>query len=120
MVKLASTKGHDGKIGPRFATALGLTTAGPWADHEVVGGDVAIDYYIAVGASGDSNLVLYGRSAKAVSAFRLSRDGTLISAMNLDIATKAITMRTPAEAQADLDAEAGFWAPVIDGFLAPK
>ena len=55
-----------------------------------------------------------------VTAYRVRRDGTLLSALNADVATRTITMLSPADAQAGFAAECSFWAQHIDGFLAQK
>ena len=121
MLTLVSTKGHDGKIAPRFANGLGLTAAGQtWIDREAQAANAAGDHYIDVGQGPDSEILLTLRTPKAVTAYRVRRDGELLSALSVDIATHALTMSSPADAQADFAAECAFWTQNIDGFLAQK
>ena len=117
MLTLVSTKGRDGKIAPRFANAMGLTAAGQgWTDRQASAADGVTNHFIAVGPGADSEILLTALAA----SFRVRRDGTLLSALSVDAATRAITMRDPYDAQADFAAECAFWAQNIDSVLAQK
>jgi hypothetical protein len=121
MLALVSAKGQDGKVAPRFANALGLSAPDqPWPNHQVVAGNPDANHYIAVGPGAGSEILFTARTPSGVTAIRVSRAGSLMSAMSLDVATHAITPLSPADARAALAAEWAFWAPIIDGFLGQK
>jgi hypothetical protein len=121
LVTLVSTKGHDGKIAPRFANGLGLTAAGQiWTGREAEADDTAGHHFIDVGPGPNGEILLTLLTPGTVTAYRIRRDGTLLSALSADVATRAITMLNPADAQPGFAAECAFWAQHIDGFLAQK
>jgi hypothetical protein len=121
MAALVSTKGHDGKIAPRFANGLGLTAAGQvWTGREAEADNTAGHHFVDLGPGPSGEFLLTLLTPSTVSAYRVRRDGTLLSALNADVATRTITMLSPADAQAGFAAECGFWAQHIDGFLAQK
>jgi len=121
MLTLVSTKGRDGKIAPRFANAMGLTAAGQgWTDRQASAADGVTNHFIAVGPGADSEILLTALTPKVAASFRVRRDGTLLSALSVDAATRAITMRDPYDAAADFAAECAFWAQNIDNVLAQK
>lgn len=121
LLAAVAANGSDGKIAPRFATALGLSAAGqPWPDRHMLASDAAAGHYFAVGRGAGSELLFTERTPKIVAAFRVSRDGRVLSALTMDVATQTVTMLDPAQMQAAFAAECGFWARSLDGAQPPK
>lgn len=120
MLAVISAKGQDGKVAPRFATALGLSEGQPWANRQVVAGNPDANHYIGIGPAANSDILFTSRAPAAVIAIRVSPHGTLLSAIRLDVATHAIAPLGATEGEAALAAECAFWAPIIDGFLGQK
>jgi hypothetical protein len=121
MVTLVSTKGHDGKIAPRFATGLGLAAAGQiWTGREAQADDAAGHHFVDVGPGPGGEILLTLLTPHTVTAYRARRDGTLLSALSADVATRAITILSPADAQPGFAVECTFWAQHIDSFLSQK
>ncbi|HEY3887958.1 MAG TPA: hypothetical protein VGL73_05240 [Caulobacteraceae bacterium] len=121
LMTLAATKGHGGKVAPRFANSLGLTATGQiWTGREAEADNSAGHHFVDVGPGPNGEILLTLLTPNAVTAYRVRRDGTLLSALSADVATRAITMLSPADAQPSFAAECAFWAQHIDSFLAQK
>jgi hypothetical protein len=120
-VTLVSTKGHDGKVAPRFANSLGMTATGQvWTGREAQANDPAGHHFVDIGPGANGETLLTLLTPTTVTAYRVGHNGALLSALSADITTHAITMLSLADAQAGFAAEGAFWAQHVDSFLAQK
>jgi hypothetical protein len=103
------------------ASALGLTAPGiKWADRQVAATHIAdaASHSIAISRGTDQDLLLTKLQNGTLLVFRVQRDGALVSALTFDVPQQKLTMRIPAEAQADLTAEYAYWTEAIDEVMA--
>jgi hypothetical protein len=118
---LITYNGRDAHMAASYANALGLPTTGQaWANRQVRAADNGATHYAGIGRGTDQDIVLSVTTPAMTEAFWAHPDGTLVNALSFDAATHAITVHSPAEAQADFAAECAFWSQNIDGFLARK
>ena len=122
LLTLNAASGRDGEMPAPIAVALGLSTAGqPWPDRQVavVSNDTGAVHAVAVGLGGEKDIILSVRGPVAISAFRVRRDGTLVSATEYFTTTKLTSPMQPAEARSGFAEECAFWAAHVDRLLAP-
>ena len=128
MMKVGALIGKDRAVPAYIANPLGLTATGQvWPARQVsVTGDAndpaAFLHGIAYSLGSDQDLALVQArpEAQVYYFFRIHRDGTLVTVLAFDRKTNAITMRAPAEAQADLNTEIAFWTANADGLIGGK
>lgn len=115
MQKLVAEHGVDREMPPKFANALGVSDTGKiWSNREIaakagLGEAGELLHWFSVSRGGDKDLVLSRQRANTLLAFRANRDGSVVAAFTRDVSSGRVTMRSPAEAQADLDSELMFW-----------
>lgn len=122
MLRLNTASGHDGEMPGSIAVALGLTTAEqPWPDRQVavVSNDTGAVHAVAVGLGSVQDVILSVRGPVAISAFRVHRDGTLVSATNFFISTKATSALPPEQARSSFIDECAFWSSHIGRLVGP-
>jgi tetratricopeptide (TPR) repeat protein len=114
VLDLIATAGVDRDLSPTFANALGLSDTGQTWPYR--GLEVRLDsaHLVAINRGSAPDLLIGNASATTISFYRAQRNGQVVAAGSLDKATKKLTMRTPTEAQADLNAEFGYWTKNID------
>jgi hypothetical protein len=120
MLKLISTMGRDREVPAPIASALGLTPAGTaWPDRQFAfqWNGVGTAHAIAIGHTGEQDIVLTVRGPAAIEIFRTRPDGTLKSAVNFFLQTSQAQPVASAEARSELTAELAFWAANIDAVL---
>lgn len=120
LLQLVATKGGDKEMSASFVNALGLSPANQgWPDRQLttLGSDNFIHVFI-ISRGSNPDLVMYYRDGNNVHAFRSTRDGKALGALNFDTQSKVITVRTADEAQKELDDELGFWSRSVDKLLA--
>jgi hypothetical protein len=128
MMKVLALTGKDHAVPAYIANPLGLTATGQnWPDRQImitedVNDPAAFRHGIASSLGSDLDLALaQSRPEAQVSYFfRIHRDGTLVTVVAVDKKTGAITMRAPAEAQADMNLEIAFWTAHIDELIPAK
>ena len=123
MLRLIAAKGTDGNIPAKFVNALGMTaTDQTWPDHQISAARNAADYThgFALSREADQDLVISQRLPSSIRAYRAHRDGKIVAALIYDMQKDQITMRTPSEAQNELDTEFTFWAETVDRLIAGK
>ena len=110
-------RGHDRETPAIISNALGLTaTNQTWPSREVAALDDRPHYLhgFAINRGDDRDIAFSIRSPNSIRAFRVHRDGQLVSALVEDLRTGQVTVRSPAEAQADLDIELAFWVAGVN------
>ena len=122
MLEVIAVKGVDRELTALAANALGLTASGQtWASRSVTWKEdngKLHGFYISRGAEPD--LVMTMIVPGTAYYYRVRRDGTATAAFTLDVQTRQITMRAPAEAQKSLDAELALWSDVVAGCVADR
>jgi tetratricopeptide (TPR) repeat protein len=117
MLQLIDSQGTDRELIATVANTLGLSPTGKtWASRSVTLGDVATSFrgfYVSRGSDRDI-LVSMVRPLITVHAFRALRNGKVVTAFISDLKANKTTMRTPKEAQHELDTELAFWAANVD------
>lgn len=115
MMKLVSERGTDHDMPAIFANALGVSAADQtWEYREFslkagLGKAGELLHGFSISRGGDKDLVLFRREGNTLLGFRANRDGLVVTAFTCDVSTGKITMRSPDEAQADLNSELMFW-----------
>ena len=113
--------GIDRDLPPIIANALGLSASGQtWPykemDSEVdLGKSSGSRHIFAINRGAAPDLVIALRTGNAMLVFRTRRDGQVVTALSWDTSAAGVVMRTPAEAQADLNAEFSYWTRNVDG-----
>jgi hypothetical protein len=105
-----------------IANSLGLSSAGQtWPDRQSAAQDTGDNsvHSIAVGRPEGDDILLGVIRGGILLAFRAHANGTMISALRFDTKTQALTVRTVAEAQGDLDMEYAFYSKNIDTIFPP-
>jgi len=121
ILRYISIAARDREAPAVLASALGLTAPGiKWADRQVQATHIAdaASHSIAISRGTDQDLLLTKLQNGSLLAFRVQRNGALVSALTFDVPQQKLTMRTPAEAQADLTAEYAYWTEAIDEVTA--
>jgi hypothetical protein len=121
ILQVMAAQGHDGDLGVEIANALGLSATGtPWPYRwfSVNATDTFV-HGVFISRGSDRDMIVLVKRPDGFRAFRIHRDGSLVTALLADISQSHITMRAPAEAQAELAAELQFWTAGIDKFLPP-
>jgi hypothetical protein len=123
MLQLITLKGVDRDVAVPIANALGLSASGQtWPDRQVVvRTPPSTDKHgFMVNRGSDQDVVLYIRLPDNAHAFRAHRNGRVVTALILDLKTNQITMRTPNEAQSELDSEIAYWTKNVDSAISGK
>jgi hypothetical protein len=126
MQQLNTAQGTDNDVSTKIANALGMTATGQgWPGHrfgalEHVNDSNLSQRIYVVSRGADQDVLLTRGTAGVLFVYRIHRDGTLVAALSLNRETKEITMRNPAEAEADLEGEFAFWAANVDHLLEVK
>lgn len=114
LLDLDARKGTDREAAAPIANALGLTASGQaWPIREIATPDAetpSVLHGFAVNRGAARDIIVTRRNPDKIRVFRAQRDGVVVSAMIFDLQTRQATIRVPAEAQAELDAEFTHWA----------
>jgi tetratricopeptide (TPR) repeat protein len=114
VLDLIATAGVDHDLSATFGNALGLSGTGQTWPYRGIATKVDGTHGVAINRGSTPDLVFTNISATTLSFYRAQRNGQVVSAGFFDKSTKKLTMRTPTEAQADLNAELGYWTKNID------
>ncbi len=120
MLKLIAAHGTNRETAEALAGALGLADPGKsWPNRQMEIEDAKYHYShgFAVSRGSDQDILLSRRTKDSIYAFRAHRDGKVVKALIANFKTGKITMRDPAEAQADFGAECSLWAANADHLL---
>lgn len=123
VLRLIDLRGVEREVPPNYANALGMTASGAaWPDRQQAATQGTVLHGFAVSRGTDQDVVVSVRDQAELRVFRVRRDGGMVvAACIVDLGDGDITMRAPAEAQAQLDEEMRFWATYVDQLLArPK
>jgi hypothetical protein len=123
IVRYIALSGIDRETAAVLANPLGLSASGQtWASRQVAVEDSQNHYThgFAVSRGTDQDIYLSKRLPDSIHAFRATRDGKVVGALFAIPSTGQVSMRDPAEAQAEFDDEAKLWADNIDALLAGK
>ena len=123
VLRLIDLRGVEREVPPNYANALGMTASGQaWPDRQQAATQGKVLHGFAVSRGTDQDVVISVRDDVELRVFRVRRDGGMVvTACIVDLGDGDITMRAPAEAQAQLDEEMRFWATYVDQLLArPK
>ena len=102
-------------VPPEISNALGLSGTGQgWPSRQLAVKDTSnnVSHAIAISRDTDQDIVLNRRSLDSFSAFRIKRDGTLVTAVRYDLNTGRLVVRSRAEAQKELNGEIAYWDPI--------
>ncbi len=117
MLELNTASGRDGDMPAPIAAALGLTQTGQsWPDRQiaVASHDTGMVHALAVSRGADQDLILSVRGPVAISAFRMRRDGTLVSATDYFTATRQAAPLSSERSRAGFADECAFWSAHIE------
>jgi hypothetical protein len=120
IVALIDRIGTNRETAPVYANPLGLSSDGAtWANRTTAATDSTDNTFrgFAIDRGTSQDVLLSDVHNGVLFAFHALRDGTLKGAITFDGKTRTLTTRTPAQAQADFDAEVAFWAANVDTLL---
>ncbi len=122
VLRLIDLRGVQREVPPNYANALGMTASGQaWPDRQQAATQGKVLHGFAVSLGADQDVVVSVRDDAELRVFRVRRDGGMVvAACIVDLGDGDITMRAPAEAQAQLDDEMRFWATYVDQLLGAK
>jgi hypothetical protein len=111
-------KGIDRDVPAIFANALGFTSNGQsWPSRQVVpkpdSENPSLYHGFTVGQRTEQDVVFVVRYPDGNHAFRVRRNGMLVTAVYLNQSTNQLTEPNRAEAQKELDAEVVYWTRVV-------
>jgi tetratricopeptide (TPR) repeat protein len=120
MLQLVSTQGVDKELDAKLANALGFCEVGKnWLERQftVKGAPSNAQHVFAISRGDGQDFMVALQGLNSLHAYRVHRDGKVAAALVFDIPNGKITMGTPAEAQADLNAEMNIWTENVDALV---
>jgi uncharacterized protein YkuJ len=113
LLDLVARKGTDYETPALVSNALGLSATGhTWRNRQVNTPDSqpGCSHCFAIDRGGEKDLTIVLSTPNDLKIYRTERNGKIVLAVIYDRKTEQITLRDPAEAQAEVNAEFAFWA----------
>jgi hypothetical protein len=122
MLQLVTDKGTNRDMPPSYAAALGFTLLQQkWAYRGIIGADDdEHQHSYNIGLKSSRELAIVVRDLKSIRASRIDTSGKVLAAIEIDLVTGDFTMRKPADAQSEVNAEIDLWNGKVDILLAAK
>jgi len=120
MHELAASQGADDELESKLASALGFCDDGQkWLNRQVTVKLAPSDalHTFAIDRGEGQDFLVSIHSSNELQAYRVHRDGKVAAALALEIPTSKITLRSPSDAQADLNSEMAVWAETVKALV---
>jgi tetratricopeptide (TPR) repeat protein len=120
MHELAASQGADDELESKLASALGFCDDGQkWLNRQVTVKLAPSDalHTFAIDRGEGQDFLVSIHSSNELQAYRVHRDGKVAAALALEIPTGKIILRSPSDAQADLNSEMAVWAETVKALV---